>query len=69
MNIDVYSYANGKGETESVTSHVWKKKWTKHVLNVTSSNIDNDSISSITSALECCIANSDPLNHSDFIWN
>ena len=26
---------NGKGETESVTSHVWKKKWTKHVLNVT----------------------------------
>ena len=37
LNIDVYSYANGKGETESVTSHVWKKKWTKHVLNVTSS--------------------------------
>ena len=25
LNIDVYSYANGKGETESVTSHVWKQ--------------------------------------------
>ena len=25
LNIVVYSYANGKGETESVTSHVWKK--------------------------------------------